>query len=241
MAHNSPISIVIPMYNEADNVAPFITEIHNSLKKTGITAEIIVVNDGSLDTTHEQLTALMDKIPTLQMVRHAQNFGQSTAILSGIRTAKYPWIITMDGDAQNDPNDIPLLLTTLMQHRSEQPVLIAGNRQKRHDSFMRKLSSRIANSIRQRLLHDDCHDTGCSLKLFSREVFLQLPHFNHMHRFLPALIKRAGGRVINVPVNHRPRTRGTSKYGVTNRLWVGIVDMFGVKWLLSRVCEPKLK
>ena len=233
MAHKIPISIVIPMYNEADNVAPFLTEIHQSLKEAGLTIEIIVINDGSTDKTHEQLNLLSNTIPGLCIINHAYNSGQSAAILTGARAAKHPWIITLDGDAQNDPNDIPLLLEQL-KNNSDHLVLIVGNRTNRCDSRIRKLSSRIANSIRQRLLHDDCMDTGCSLKLFSRDVFLQLPHFNHMHRFLPALIKRAGGRVINVPVNHRPRTRGTSKYGVTNRLWVGIVDLFGVKWLMNR-------
>ena len=240
MVYDTPISIIIPMYNEADNVEFFITETHNSLKELSLTIEIIVINDGSTDKTPEELNILLNTIPALKIINHAHNFGQSAAILSGIRAAKHPWIITMDGDAQNDPNDIPLLLEQLKTHHNG-PLLIVGNRINRCGSRIRKLSSRIANGIRQQLLHDDCMDTGCSLKLFSRDVFLQLPHFNHMHRFLPALIKRAGGRVINVPVNHRPRTRGTSKYGVTNRLWVGIVDLFGVKWLLSRGCEPKSK
>lgn len=230
------------MYNEVDNVEPFIIEIDQSLKDKVLNYEIIAVDDGSTDGTHEKLSMLIDKISTLQIVTHDGNFGQSAATLSGIRAAKNAWIITMDGDAQNDPHDIPLLLKQLESELTNgQPLLIAGNRKKRHDSFMRKLSSRIGNGVRQMILKDDCGDTGCSLKLFSREVFLQMPHFNHMHRFIPSLIKRAGGRIINVPVNHRPRTRGTSKYGVMNRLWVGIVDLFGVRWLMSRSCNPRIK
>ena len=233
------ISIIIPMHNEVDNVAPFLTEIQDSLKET-LSYEIIVVDDGSSDGTHEALNALINDISHLQVLTHLKNYGQSAAILSGIRAAKHPWIVTLDGDAQNDPHDISLLLDTLIHTDSNQPLLIAGNRKKRNDSLIRRLSSRIANGIRNGILKDDCMDTGCSLKLFSRDLFLQLPHFNHMHRYLPSLIKRAGGRIINVPVNHRPRTRGQSKYGINNRLWVGIIDLFGVKWLMSRACNPTI-
>jgi dolichol-phosphate mannosyltransferase len=228
------------MYNEVDNVEPFVTEIHGSLKDCVTNYEIIVVDDGSTDGTGERLIELMHSVPTLRALRHDGNFGQSSATLTGIRHAKHPWIVTMDGDAQNDPHDIPLLLAELEKQPSlDHPMLIAGNRKKRNDSTIRKISSRVGNGVRNAILKDDCMDTGCSLKLFSKELFLSMPHFNHLHRFIPSLIKRAGGTIINVPVNHRPRTRGTSKYGVMNRLWVGIVDLFGVRWLMSRPCNPK--
>lgn len=241
MKHQTAISIVIPMYNEVDNVDPFVNEIHTSLKDCISQFEIIVVDDGSSDGTGAKLSQLSTTIPTLRVLKHDGNFGQSAATLTGIRHAQHPWIVTMDGDAQNDPHDIPLLLTQLEQQTDpSQPLLIAGNRKKRNDSTLRKLSSRIGNGVRNAILKDDCMDTGCSLKLFSRDLFLQMPHFNHLHRFIPSLIKRAGGTIINVPVNHRPRTHGTSKYGVMNRLWVGIVDLFGVRWLMKRPCSPKL-
>lgn len=241
MKHQTAISIVIPMYNEVDNVDPFVNEIHDSLKDCVEQFEIIVVDDGSQDGTTAKLKALTQRVPTLRALQHDGNFGQSAATVTGVRHARHHWIVTMDGDAQNDPRDIPLLLTQLEQLTdTTQPLLIAGNRKKRNDSWLRKLSSRIGNGVRNAMLRDDCMDTGCSLKLFSKELFLQLPHFNHLHRFIPSLIKRAGGRIINVPVNHRPRTRGSSKYGVMNRLWVGIVDLFGVRWLMKRPCCPRV-
>lgn len=242
MKSTTPISIVIPMYNEVDNVEPFVSEIHNSLKDQIADYEIIAVDDGSTDGTDIALKMLAQTIPTLHPLYHDGNFGQSAATVSGIRAAQYPWIVTMDGDAQNDPHDIPLLLEQLEQHQHHYPtLLIAGNRKKRNDNWVRKLSSRIGNGVRHAILKDDCMDTGCSLKLFSRDVFLRMPHFNHLHRFIPSLIKRCGGHIINVPVNHRPRTRGQSKYGIMNRLWVGIVDLFGVRWLMKRPCLPKLR
>ncbi len=242
MRYQTPISIVIPMYNEVDNVAPFVQEVHDSLKKQVAHYEILVIDDGSSDGTHEKLLELTNSIPTLRVLCHTQNYGQSAATLSGVRAARHPWIVTMDGDAQNDPDDIPRLLDQLnAETNSSQPLLIVGNRKKRNDSFIRKISSRIGNGVRTAILQDDCTDTGCSLKLFSRDVFLEFPHFNHLHRFIPSLIKRVDGKIINVPVNHRPRTRGKSKYGIMNRLWVGIVDLIGVSWLLRRPCNPTVK
>lgn len=230
------------MYNEVENVVPFVTEIDDSLKDKVERYEIIVVDDGSDDGTDQALAELTQQISTLRVLHHDGNFGQSAATVSGIRAAQHPWIVTMDGDAQNDPHDIPLLLKQLEQYQHTYPtLLVAGNRKKRIDNWVRKLSSRIGNGVRNALLKDDCMDTGCSLKLFSRDVFLSMPHFNHLHRFIPSLIKRSGGHIINVPVNHRPRTRGQSKYGIMNRLWVGIVDLFGVRWLMKRPCLPKLR
>ena len=164
------------------------------------------------------------------------------AIATGVRAARADWILTLDGDGQNDPADIPALVERLRAQPNDEPPLqlIMGHRAKRQDSWLRKFSSRVANGVRSRLLHDATPDSGCGLKLFSRQAFLELPYFDHMHRFLPALFQRNGGAVISVRVNHRPRTRGVSKYGLHNRLWVGITDLFGVSWLLRRAKLPEV-
>jgi dolichol-phosphate mannosyltransferase len=238
---DSAISIVIPMYNEADNVGPLLNEVCLAVKDFSA-VEIIVVDDGSTDDTKSRLQQIQAKISFLTVVRHRANFGQSASVVTGVRKAKYPWIVTLDGDGQNDPADIPLLFAQLKKITNNTSLLlIVGNRKKRQDNWLRLVSTRIANSVRAKLLQDDCPDTGCGLKIFPRDAFLALPHFNHVHRFLPALFKRAGGQVINIPVNHRPRLRGQSKYGVMNRLWVGIVDLFGVVWLLRRPCQPEVE
>jgi dolichol-phosphate mannosyltransferase len=162
--------------------------------------------------------------------------GQSFAILTGVRAARAPWIATLDGDGQNDPADITKLLAARegVAPGGRGPLLLAGFRRRRRDSWLKRLSSRVANGVRGRLVGDRTPDTGCGLKLFEREALLALPHFDHMHRFLPALFLRAGGQVVSVEVGHRPRTRGTSHYGMFDRLWVGIVDMIGVMWLIRR-------
>jgi dolichol-phosphate mannosyltransferase len=235
------LSVVIPFFNEADNADPLLQEIFAVLEnRPGLDYEMIAVDDGSTDKTLEQLIRSREAIPRLRIVRHRANLGQSTAIASGVHAARYPWIVTLDGDGQNDPADIPGLLAEWKTHQMEGPALIVGNRYNRHDTWLRRLSSYIANWIRMGLLRDDCPDTGCGLKLFPRAIFLNLPHFDHMHRFLPALCRRAGIPVVNIPVNHRPRTRGRSKYGVMNRLWVGIVDLLGVMWLQQRPCNPDI-
>lgn len=234
------ISVVVPMFNEAENAVPLVQEIVaalNTLQSDNKVKEfeIIIIDDGSTDQTYQNLIELKQQLPPLRVVQHPKNFGQSAGVVTGVRVAKNPWIVTLDGDGQNDPADIGKLLETLSTNPSASHLaLLIGNRKQRNDNWIRKCSSAIANSIRSSLLKDSCPDSGCGLKLFSRETFLQLPHFKHMHRFLPALFIRAQGSVINVAVNHRPRIRGTSKYGVMNRLWVGIVDLFGVAWLLRR-------
>jgi dolichol-phosphate mannosyltransferase len=235
------ISVVVPMYNEAGNVEPLSTEIANSLKGV-VEFEIVMVDDGSKDGTDEKLEAMKAKIPELRVITHKTNFGQSAGIISGAKAAKYPWLVTLDGDGQNDPADIPKLIKLANEHLDDaEPPFVAGNRQKRHDTPIRRISSRVGNGVRYSLLRDDCLDTGCSLKLFSRQQFLAVPHFNHLHRFLPAIFKRQGSKVYNIPVNHRSRTHGTSKYGINNRLWAGLLDLFGVMWLKKRTCNPKLK
>jgi dolichol-phosphate mannosyltransferase len=169
----------------------------------------------------------------MRVLRHRRQSGQSTALWTGVRHARAPWIATLDGDGQNDPADIPKLLALALDP-DRKLDLVAGHRVTRKDSATQRLASRIANGVRSRMLRDDTPDTGCGLKVFSRAVFLALPYFDHMHRFLPALVLRSGGRVRSVPVNHRPRQRGRSHYGINNRLWVGLVDIFGVMWLRRR-------
>lgn len=237
---NNSVSVVIPMYNEVENVGPLLMEVRAALKDFSH-FEIIVVDDGSNDGTYEKALALRAEMPELRVLRHKKNSGQSAGVVSGVRAAKYDWIATLDGDGQNDPNDIPKLFEHIAQQIDKKPIVVVGNRNKRQDNWLRLVSTRIANNVRRSLLRDDCPDTGCGLKVFPRAVFLTLPHFNHVHRFLPALFKRAGVPVVNVPVNHRPRTRGKSKYGVMNRLWVGIVDIFGVVWLIRRPCAPEVE
>ncbi len=240
-AYHGRLSVVVPVKNEQDNVEPLVREIAAALAGNTI-FEILYVNDGSTDATQSRLDALKTEFPMLRTIRHRASCGQSRAVTTGVAAARYEWIATLDGDGQNDPADIPALLAKLAD--PVQPAnlaLLAGWRAKRNDTFIRRLSSRIANGVRARMLKDNTPDTGCGLKVFARETFLALPNFDHMHRFLPALVMRNGGAVVSVPVNHRPRERGSSKYGVHNRLWVGIVDLFGVAWLQRRVRLPAIE
>ena len=227
------LSVVVPVRNEQDNVAPLVAEIDVALK--GFTHEIVYVNDGSTDETHVRLQQLQTNYPQLRIVRHANSCGQSTAVRSGVKAAKYDWIATLDGDGQNDPADIPKLVDAL----EEGVWLVGGNRRKsRRDTWIKRISSVIANTVRSKMLRDDTPDTGCGLKLFNKVAFLDLPYFDHMHRFLPALIKRAGGQIRSVHVSHRNREFGKSNYGTFDRLMVGIVDLFGVAWLQRRAKLP---
>jgi len=227
------LSVVVPVRNEQDNVALLIAEIDAALQS--FTHEIIYVNDGSTDETHERLKQLQTQYPQLRIVRHANSCGQSTAVRSGVKFAKYDWVATLDGDGQNDPADIPKLIAAL----EEGVRLVGGNRRKsRRDTWIKRMSSVIANTVRSKMLRDDTPDTGCGLKLFNKAAFLDLPYFDHMHRFLPALIKRAGGQIRSVHVSHRNREFGKSNYGTLDRLMVGIVDLFGVAWLQRRAKLP---
>jgi dolichol-phosphate mannosyltransferase len=232
------LSVVIPVCNEAENVAPLAREIQAALAAHG-PFEIIFVDDGSTDATAAAACSARDGgIPEIRLLQHSRRSGQSAAVWTGVRAARADWIATLDGDGQNDPADIPAMLEAL-RTGGESLRLIMGNRSaNRRDSWLRKVSSRVANGVRGRLLRDGTPDTGCGIKLLHRATFLELPRFNHMHRFLPALFQRAGATVISVPVRHRPRTQGTSKYGLHNRLWVGIVDLFGVRWLIVRNPPP---
>jgi len=232
------LSIVIPARNEAENVAPLVAEIRAALD--GLLAyEIVYVDDGSSDDTAGAVTRIMSAFAVVRLVRHARSCGQSTAIRTGIKAARAQWIATLDGDGQNDPADIPRLWE-MAQKAADPRLLIAGQRVKRRDTLLKRLSSRIANAVRSRLLGDATPDTGCGLKLFRRELYLDLPYFDHMHRFLPALVLREGGRIVSVPVNHRPRARGKSNYGTLDRLAVAFADLLGVLWLKRRARRPEI-
>jgi dolichol-phosphate mannosyltransferase len=234
------VSVIVPVKNEAENVLPLVEEIHRALDGRA-EFELIYVDDGSTDDTPAQLALAARRFERLRVIRHRRSCGQSTAVATGVHAARHPWIATLDGDRQNDPADLPKLLDALGPGRRTPGLnLVIGWRTERHDSAVRKLSSRIANGVRGGLLGDRTPDTGCGLKVFSREVFLRLPFFDHMHRFLPALVLRDGGTVQSVPVHHRARPAGTSKYGIGNRLWVGIVDLFGVMWLNRRMKRPDI-
>ena len=244
MGETAPeISVVVPVHDESRNVVPLLDEIAAAL--TGRARfEAVFVDDCSGDDTASVLAGYARTHPWLVVVLHRNNCGQSTAVRTGVRAARGPVIATLDGDGQNDPADIPALLARwreLRQQGVQQPVLIAGWRAERRDTWLRRLSSRVANRVRARLLGDATPDSGCGLKLFAREDFLALPYFDHMHRFLPALVRRAGGMVESVQVAHRPREHGRSHYGIHNRLWVGLVDLLGVMWLQRRARVPKVE
>ncbi|BBK41066.1 dolichol-phosphate mannosyltransferase [Allostella vacuolata] len=234
------LAVVIPVRNEAENIAPLVAEIRAALGGR-TTFEIVYVDDGSTDDTVARIRALQPAVPELRLVRHRASCGQSAAVRTGVRAARAPWIATLDGDGQNDPADIPGLWAMAAGPGAPPDLgLVAGRRTKRRDSRAKRWASRIANGIRARLLGDDTPDTGCGLKLFRRDDFLDLPGFDHMHRFLPALFIRRGQKVVSVPVNHRPRTRGTSNYGNLDRLLVSFGDLVGVMWLMRRGKRPEI-
>jgi len=222
------LSVVVPVKDEAGNVAPLAREIAAALK--GQDHEILFVDDGSSDGTADALTALKSEIPQLRVLCHGRNLGQSRSIRSGVQAARGDIIVTLDGDGQNDPADIPKLLAAL----APDVAMVSGVRVKRQDSASRRLASRLGNRFRSALLGDGATDTGCGLKAFRRDVFLDLPYFDHLHRFLIALVQRDGGKVTYVPVNHRPRLTGTSKYTNFGRLLVSLQDLLGVRWLQRR-------
>ena len=226
------LSVVVPVFNERDNIAPLVNEIVAALRGA-VPFEIVYVDDFSRDDSLAVLTGLMATTPELRVLKHLKQSGQSTAIRTGVRAARGEWIATLDGDGQNDPADIPKLLAA--RAGADAAVkLFAGWRVNRQDSGSKRWASKIANAIRSRLLRDETPDTGCGIKLFDRAVFLDLPYFDHMHRYLPALVKRAGWASVSVPVNHRGRTAGVSKYTNLGRAWVGLADLRGVAWLIRR-------
>jgi dolichol-phosphate mannosyltransferase len=226
------ISIVIPAYNEAENIGTLISEI-KQLELNSV-YEIIIVDDASSDDTYASTLTLKAAVPELRIIQHESTYGQSAAVATGVAHADGELIVTMDGDGQNNPADIPRLINALLSSKNANLRMVAGFRKKRDDPPWRIISSKIANSVRSFFLRDQTPDTGCGLKVFYRSAFISLPFFDHMHRFLPALIQMQGGDVISVEVSHRARIHGTSKYGTLNRLWVGIIDIFGVFWLRLR-------
>jgi len=233
------LSVVIPVKDEAANVGPLVAELRAALDGL-LDYEILYVDDGSEDGTAAEIARLQAEAPHLRLLRHMRSCGQSAAIRSGVRAARAAWIATLDGDGQNDPADIPKLWRLGLTAPDAPSLLIAGCRESRQDSWTKRFASQIANRVRRRILGDDTPDGGCGLKLFPRSLFLDLPYFDHMHRFLPALVLREGGIVRSIRVNHRPRRRGVSKYGVLDRLGVGVVDLFGVIWLKGRAARPHL-
>ncbi|WP_417762690.1 glycosyltransferase family 2 protein [Shewanella sp.] len=234
------ISVVIPAKDEAGNIGPLIIEIFQALN-TLTPFEVIVVDDGSRDDTAAEVVDTANRLGCqAQAVIHKQSTGQSTAIWTGVRQAAGDWIVTLDADGQNDPADIPAIIA-LAQQISATDFCIAGYRKYRKDTAWKRFQSRIANKIRNAMLRDGVPDTGCGLKLFPRETFIKMPYFNHMHRYIPALVRRMGGEVHISVVNHRDRQVGVSKYTAWNRAWVGIVDILGVMWLIRRAKIAEIK
>jgi dolichol-phosphate mannosyltransferase len=225
------VSVVVPVRNEAGNIAPLVAEIAAAL--AGRAFEILYVNDGSRDGTEQELRGLMTLRPWLRQLRHAQSCGQSAAVRSGVIAARAAVVVTLDGDGQNDPAFIPALLAALEQG-APQLGLVAGQRVGRKATGFKRWQSRTANAVRGAVLKDGTRDTGCGLKAFRRDLFLALPYFDGLHRFLPALVRREGYDVGYVDVVDRPRRHGMSNYGLWDRLWVGILDLAGVWWLIRR-------
>lgn len=231
------LSVVVPVYNEAENVALLVSEIHEGLQS--LPYEMIFVDDASQDATREKLVELMTDFPSLRAISHQRNAGQSRAIRTGIKAAQSPIIATLDGDGQNDPADIAALYKRLNEaDPSQNLAMIGGRRAKRRDNLAKRLGSRFGNGIRKRLLKDGADDTGCGLKVFYRAAFLDLPYFDHIHRYLPALMRREGFAIDFMDVNHRQREFGHSKYTNFGRLIVSIADLRGVIWLLRRARQP---
>jgi len=226
------VSIVVPVRNEAENIAPVIEEIAKALDGRWA-YEIIYINDGSTDATSDRLAALMKQRANLRQLRHAASGGQSAAVRSGVRAARGAIVATLDGDGQNNPAFLPELIAAL-EKGGERVGLAAGQRVGRKDTGFKKFQSRAANAIRNSILHDGTRDTGCGLKAFRRDVFLMMPYFDGLHRFLPALMRREGFDIVYVDVIDRPRHSGVSNYGFFDRLWIGILDLFGVWWLIRR-------
>ncbi|HZM71128.1 MAG TPA: glycosyltransferase family 2 protein [Candidatus Cryosericum sp.] len=223
------LSIVIPVFNERDNLEPLLREIAASLSGLEVSYEVLMIDDGSTDGSDEALRRLRDVYPALRVVRFARNAGQTAAMDAGFRRARGDVIVTLDADLQNDPVDIPRLLRELAGWDA-----IVGVRQVRRDSFVRRVSSRVANCVRNRLSDETISDTGCSLKAYRREALSRLVLYDGMHRFLPTLLKMEGFRVRELPVGHRPRAHGRSKYGISNRLVPSFLDLLAVRWMKKR-------
>ena len=234
------ITVVVPVFNEKSNIYRLLDEISEAADALPI-SEIIYVDDGSVDGSFELLKEVRKDYPMLRILKHKIRCGQSAALWTGVKAAGNDLIVTMDGDGQNNPRDIKTLYEAYLKHKpSKSRIMVLGEREKRRDNLVRRLSSRIANGVRAGLLKDQTKDTGCSLKLFSRKDYLNLPYFDHMHRFLPALMMGEGVALVHVPVSHRPRLHGQSKYGTFGRAVEGVSDILGVLWLRSRARRARL-
>lgn len=233
------LSVVVPAFNESGNVEHLIAEIVDTLRGR-LPFEMIFVDDCSADDTLAVLRRCQQNTPELRVLHHKQQSGQSTAIRNGIKAAQAPWIATLDGDGQNNPADLPKLLEA--RDEAEANVkLFAGWRVDRKDTASKRWASRWANRIRSNMLQDNTPDTGCGIKLFERAAFMDLPYFNHMHRYLPALMQRNGWQTVSVPVSHRERGAGQSKYTNLGRALVGVRDLLGVSWLIARNKRPDVE
>ena len=229
---------MIPAYNERDNLAPLLAEIRAALDGTGLRYEVIIVDDGSTDGSFDALKGLRQQYPALHILAFERNAGQTAAFAAGFQAARAPVVVTLDADLQNDPADIPRLVDTL---RSTGATAVAGYRATRHDTAWKRLQSRIANGVRNRLNGEVIRDTGCSLKAFRTDALRTLPLFAGMHRFLPTLIKMQGGTVTEIPVGHRPRKHGVTKYGMWNRVWRSLMDAFAVRWMQRRALRYRVR
>lgn len=230
------ITLVIPAYNEEQSIEACVREAAGVLERLGRRHEIVVVDDGSTDGTFDRLRALKKDVGALRAVRFARNRGQTTAMAAGFEHARGEIIVTMDADMQNDPADIPRLLERMNEYD-----VVCGVREGRRDTFVRKTSSVIANAVRNRLTHEDIRDVGCTLRACRARHVRRIKLFEGMHRFLPTLLKLEGARVVEIPVSHRPRTKGVNKYGIGNRLFKGLRDLFAVRWMQSRYVKYEVK
>lgn len=236
---NPLLSIIVPVMNEEESVAILADEIVRVLDAASWSWECLWIDDGSTDMTVARLCDIIRREPKHRMVEHTRNFGQSAALATGFRNARGRIFVTLDGDGQNDPASIPEMVRCLIETNAD---MVNGWRQKRQDSLIRKMASRIANTFRNGLTRENVRDVGCSLRVFRRECAEHLPVFKGMHRFFPTLVRLAGhSNILERPVNHRPRERGKTKYGISNRLWVGIVDVLAVRWMLARMVFPETK
>lgn len=230
------LAIVVPVMNEEDNVGILAQEIDMAMSNTEMTWECIWVDDMSTDSTRQKLKQLNSKKPQHKYIFHTENFGQSAALATGFRNSNSKYILTLDGDGQNDPASIPDLIQKIIATDAD---VVNGWRVKRNDSLIRKISSKIGNGFRNLLTKESVRDVGCALRIFKRECVKNIPVFKGMHRYLPTLIRMAGyNNIIEIPVKHRPRERGVTKYGISNRLWVGIADTIAVRWMLCRMVNP---
>jgi len=227
------VSVIVPAYNEEENLSPLLNEIVTAMGNVGCSYELLFIDDGSTDNTKYVLTALTKKFPQLRPIYHNTNHGQSAGQATGFRMARGSKIITLDADRQNDPADIPQLLQAL----TDDVDCVCGVRTRRHDNFVRRLSSKIANGFRNVITGDSVTDAGCTFRAIRRAALKEMPVFSGMHRFIPTMLRAQGFRVIEIPVNHRSRTRGYSKYGINNRLWRGIRDCFAIRWYRFRAIK----